>query len=453
MKIWIALFVLLSGTLSAAGQQDFFLYLQTDNRQPFYVKLNQQIYSSTESGYAIIPKLGDSTYTLTVGFPKNQFPEQLFSISMNRKDAGYLIKNFGDRGWGLFNLQSMAVIMNSNPPEKKSPEITGIRKTDNFSLLLANVVNDTAVLYASVKPKPAEPVVKKEPVPVPEPVSKQPEPQKDTAITVTKVTEEVLMKEKTKVNADTVSQTKEAQTKEAVAVKVAQPERTLSTQKINKAAELLTDTSYIAIYVDESTAPGDTIRVSIPFAGTRAAIFDTTTRKTRELEVVRIDTGDREPLYRTDPPKQDTTATIKTEPLYRNDKPDADSASGAKESLFRIDSAKTIRSDSAAAKPVAAKVNCLSVATENEIDKLRIKMMAETGNDKKIEAAKKVLKEHCVTTKHVRSLSELFNSNEGRLKWFETTLSHTSDPASFSSLEWLLTDESSRVRFRNLLLK
>ncbi|MBC7904333.1 MAG: hypothetical protein H7Y27_12970, partial [Gemmatimonadaceae bacterium] len=57
------------------------------------------------------------------------------------------------------------------------------------------------------------------------------------------------------------------------------------------------------------------------------------------------------------------------------------------------------------------------------------------------------------TTKHVRSLSELFNSNEGRLKWFETTLSHTSDPASFSSLEWLLTDEPSRVSFRNLLRK
>src|SRR5687767_2774321 len=126
MKIWIIAIVLLSGSMTAAAQQDFFLYLQTENRQPFYVKLNQNIYSSTESGFVIIPKLGDSTYQILIGFPKNLFAEQSFKVTMNKKDGGYLVKNFGDRGWGLFNLQTLAVVMNSNPPEKKSPELTGI---------------------------------------------------------------------------------------------------------------------------------------------------------------------------------------------------------------------------------------------------------------------------------------------------------------------------------------
>ena len=172
MKYLVASFILLFCTLQTSAQQDYFIYLQTDNNQAFYLRINNTVYSSTASGYLILAKLPDSIAITTIGFAKAVFPEQQFNIPVNHKDAGYLLKNFGDKGWGLFNLQTMAVIMNSNATEeKKSPEINGSRKNDAFSLLLANAVNDTAVLYVANKPAkvlPPDPVAavekKKDPV-------------------------------------------------------------------------------------------------------------------------------------------------------------------------------------------------------------------------------------------------------------------------------------------------
>jgi|GEM_PF-1266594 len=161
MKYLVALLILFFCTLQTFGQQEYFIYLQTENSQPFYTRISNKVFSSTGSGYLILSKLPDSVTSITVGFPKNVFPEQQFNIPVNHKDGGYLIKNFGDKGWGLFNLQTASIIMTlTAPEEKKKPEISGVRKTDAFSLLLANAVNDTAVLYAAVRaPKPAPPVV------------------------------------------------------------------------------------------------------------------------------------------------------------------------------------------------------------------------------------------------------------------------------------------------------
>jgi hypothetical protein len=158
MKYLVVSVILFFCTLQTFGQQDYFIYLQTDNNQPFYVRLNNNVISSSHTGYLILSRMPDTTCALTIGFPKNAFPEQQFAVPVNRKDGGYLLKNFADKGWGLFNLQTMAVIMNSNPPEeKKSPEITGSRKNDAFSMLLANAVNDSSVLYTVNRPKKIDP--------------------------------------------------------------------------------------------------------------------------------------------------------------------------------------------------------------------------------------------------------------------------------------------------------
>lgn len=167
-KIVFFLLFVFSG-ITSFSQQEFFVYLQADNLQPFYARVSTKIYSSTENGYMIIPKLGDSTYEFIIGFAKNVFPEQKFTISINKKDKGFQLKNNGDKGWALVNLQNASVIMNSGLPSKTSPEFFGIKKTDPFSEMLANVVNDSAILYSAVKSKPAEIVAEKKVVVVNQP--------------------------------------------------------------------------------------------------------------------------------------------------------------------------------------------------------------------------------------------------------------------------------------------
>src|ERR1700730_12280127 len=90
-------------SLAGSSQKIYFVYLQTETAQPFYIKMNDKIHSSSASGYLILSKLNDSTYNFSVGFPENKWPEQAFSVRVNKKDHGYLLKNFGEKGWGLFD--------------------------------------------------------------------------------------------------------------------------------------------------------------------------------------------------------------------------------------------------------------------------------------------------------------------------------------------------------------
>jgi len=80
----VFIFILFCG-LFAKAQQVHFIYLQTENSQPFYVKLDKKVVSSSSAGYLILPKLIDGDYKLSVGFPKKEFPEENFQITIDKK--------------------------------------------------------------------------------------------------------------------------------------------------------------------------------------------------------------------------------------------------------------------------------------------------------------------------------------------------------------------------------
>src|SRR5215510_12752373 len=112
MKNIFQLFVfLILGATSIQAQKVYFVYLQTENQQPFYARMGEKIYNSNPSGYLILSNLRDSTYSVNIGLQGSQAPDQPYSITVNRKDQGFLVKNFGDKGWGLFNLITMGTIM------------------------------------------------------------------------------------------------------------------------------------------------------------------------------------------------------------------------------------------------------------------------------------------------------------------------------------------------------
>jgi len=156
--LFILSFTFLSG-FAALAQQNRFIYLQSDNRQPFYVKLQSQVWSSTASGYLILSKLTEGKYDFKIGFPKNEWPEQTFSCTVGKKDLGYNIKNLS-KGWGLLNMQTGEIIQLSGKapePKAKLKEPVG----DDFSNLLANIVNDPAIRQSgddSESKRPEQPI-------------------------------------------------------------------------------------------------------------------------------------------------------------------------------------------------------------------------------------------------------------------------------------------------------
>ena len=56
MKKFILCFFILMTLRSAFAQKVYFVYLQTEPEQPFFVKMNDKVFSSTASGYLILSK-------------------------------------------------------------------------------------------------------------------------------------------------------------------------------------------------------------------------------------------------------------------------------------------------------------------------------------------------------------------------------------------------------------
>jgi Domain of unknown function (DUF4476) len=157
-KIFPLLFLLLI-CIAAKAQQNYFVYVQTDNKQPFYIKMNDKLMSSSAAGYLVIPKLTTGTYNLMVGFPKDQWVQQSFKLSIGTSDAGYLLKNFGEKGWGLYNIQTMEVFMNG---ESGSSVVKSTSEnTDAFAATLSGATNTNLSTPKETNPAPVKEIAPK----------------------------------------------------------------------------------------------------------------------------------------------------------------------------------------------------------------------------------------------------------------------------------------------------
>jgi len=134
---WILLCFLLLPVFHTAFSQYHFIYIQAENKKPFFVTLNNRSYASTAAGYVIIPKLTDTMYRFTVRF-ENEPTEERFQCFINKKDLGFNLKNIGNKGWSLQNLQSYAIIMSSSSElagsitDKPEPTVTEQKKTKSL---------------------------------------------------------------------------------------------------------------------------------------------------------------------------------------------------------------------------------------------------------------------------------------------------------------------------------
>src|SRR6188474_1219216 len=158
MKKLLKLFVyLVFASVSLKAQKVYFIYLQTDNQQPFYARMSEKVYNSTPSGYLILSNLRDSNYSVNIGIQGSQVPDQLYLLTVNKKDQGFLIKNFGDKGWGLFNLITMATIMPVTKSVNPVQSVKTEKREDNaFTNLLAKVADDSTIKERPVMEKPME---------------------------------------------------------------------------------------------------------------------------------------------------------------------------------------------------------------------------------------------------------------------------------------------------------
>ena len=464
--LFVVSFVIAS--FCANAQKVYFIYLQTDNTNPFYLKMNDQIYSSAASGYLILSNLVDSTYNFSIGFPSSQ-SETRFTVTIAANDKGYLIKKF-ESGIGLFDLQNLTII---NAQKDEVPKNIAYKKRDDdFSYMLSKAANDTSLLYAVVKLK-AEASSPKEKQNL---VSDQLKLDSSAGKTV-----EVSLKTDSSLSGTSKPDVVfEAPAKDSQAIVETKPDAKFQDsaslgqpkgpQKqddviiIDSKADTKTDTAWATS--KESTGAATNSVVNIP---------SDTLSKHEEKPVMETGVPDEQAFKRSIIKKhsesstsegfglvyyddyngkEDTIRLLIPNPPVIIKQPEQDSSQSQKQ-FIQIDELKKDAEqksiDAPSTNSTIIKSDCKAVASNNDFFKLRKNMASEDTDEGMVAQAKKFFKSKCFTTEQIKNLSALFLTSAGKYQFFDAAYFHVSDQQNFISLQSEIKDDYYLKRFKALV--
>lgn len=496
--------LLLSGAV-AFSQQNRFIFIQAGPQQPFYVRMGERSFSSSAFGHLVIPKLSDSTYKIYIGFPRNQVPEQEFSVTLNGKDRGFDLRMENTNQLVLFDWQKADLIRSTNPPAPTQEVSYKIkRRTDSYALLMAGVVNDSLVLVSIQEPeaplvksntaKPAldsnnavgQPVIK-DPNPT-NPVAANPNQQatepndtisnKNTTatvpssvvsdddktplpVTIRLYSEKTGPEEKQLVfidgagaRADTINVVifKEFETivdspplrqeKEAVD-EVAKAEKNASISQGKKDTLVESSNGKDAV----STEPGiqramrDSSGIEMP--ASEKANLDTVKRESRNDSTGNKDMT--ESIKETNVLKDSMGGKGENQGIMK------DTIIAQKEPLYRPRDPVQPGKDSTANSIVLMNSDCTRFASELDVDKLRVLLIKEKEDDDRTFIAKKVFRTRCFTTRQIKGLTELFTGEASKYMFLDAAYPFVSDSGNFKTLIGLFSDPYYINRFKALV--
>ncbi len=135
-------FLLFVFSVGLSAQTPHFLYIQSDNSQAFYVRLNNKIFSSSQLGYLIMPKLQPGKLSLIIGFPMNKWNAMNYNIDIEDKDLSFQLKKVDSLEWELYdNQEKHTVFRNKTNQQQELME----NNNDEFSNILAEVSNNPKI--------------------------------------------------------------------------------------------------------------------------------------------------------------------------------------------------------------------------------------------------------------------------------------------------------------------
>ena len=146
------------------GQGNYYIYIQSADHKPFYVRSGSKIFHSSGNGYLVMERLASASYDLMVGFPDIPSSEWQFNCSVNDDDIAFILKNDNGKKVELSGLKNESKQSGKKvelKPEKLKTaplkQATGIVSNDPFSSMLAEVVNDPTIRQQPVIiPRPGD---------------------------------------------------------------------------------------------------------------------------------------------------------------------------------------------------------------------------------------------------------------------------------------------------------
>jgi hypothetical protein len=460
MKWLVFMVMLFSSDQLLKAQKVYYIYFESENKQAFYVKMADNVFTSNTTGYLTVSNLTDSTYQVSVGFPNSTFIGR-FNITINSKDRGFLIKIL-DNQVVLFDLVTLSIIKPIPDPTKSHTSLN--KRNDEFTTLLSRAANDTSLLYVQVADK-QEAIDKKQEV-----VEKKETPIKK--------------EEKPIVN---TNPPKVDLPKDTTAITFNEPKKTTENKNIKES--LKKDSTTNAVSVKDKLLPKDTVSIkkdtseaivkkpieTIPDLKTKQQVIDSSTNKeaivyTRSKIVKHSESSTSEgfgltffdnysdgsdtikliipnPKYQlklTDDP-QDTKGFLDVQPRSS----DSETKKEVKNNRVSDTAISVKKTDQAILKRV--RPACEHRADNNDFLKLRRYMAAKENDEAMISEAKKYFRNRCFTTEQIRNLSSLFLTAAGKYEFFDTAFQHVSDQELFGGLQTEIKDDYYSRRFKALI--
>lgn len=482
--IWRKYFILCALLFLGFGtyaQQNHFIYLQTENNQLFYVKMNGKVISSSSAGYLILPDLPDGTLQLTVGFPKNEFPEEKFDVGINNKNEGYLLKNLNEKGWVLFNLQSLAIIERSSIASSVAAVVTTNKNDDAFSSLLANAVNDSSLFqHNNVENKIQTQTTPPDQIIVKDTALSQKDNDRNASqiqdVQITSINNDNGLKDTLshKIDAAPAVSTTPVEGMKGDTLRIYDTVFVKDKDEVNKILGVKDSVGMDMVYTVKKPSGEDTVRLFLPSTEVNKAqkpdsliSMNNTIAKSNDA-VLTITPTIIPPDYKASEqaPSKDSVIQIPENPVI----PKTDSSSENKQPMPPLiekkveDSISETRTD--VPKPeseiivlpqavTSSEMNsdCSSFATDQDFLKVRKKMASSIGKENMIEAARKFFKLKCYSTEQIKNLSYLFLTEEGKYLFFDMAYAFTSDSNLYETLQSQFQDPYYLNRFKAMIRK
>ena len=97
--------------------------------------------------------------------------------------------------------------------------------------------------------------------------------------------------------------------------------------------------------------------------------------------------------------------------------------------------------------------DCKNFATDNDVDKLRVRLLAAKNIDDKLAAARRYYRTRCFTVQQIKALTELFPSDETKYRFLDLSYAFTSDSGNYFQLEEVINEEYYKNRFKAMIRK
>lgn len=137
---------------SANAQLSSFIHVQSENNKAYHVQWNGNTYSSSATGYLVIPQVPPGDHILVFGFQNASLPEYSFSVSIADKPRGFSLKQSVNNTWSLFDMVSFAVTQGSVQSRQKESKPELVMHAPDEPGKKAEPVKD---MVANLQPVPA----------------------------------------------------------------------------------------------------------------------------------------------------------------------------------------------------------------------------------------------------------------------------------------------------------